>query len=151
MKHARAARDEAAVGWDASPISTARLCAELWAQIKDEDWSLVSGDNSVSGWPHRLWTMDKHYHYIGDRRRLWRRLRRAGRGRRGARQQEARPPHRGDPERRRSDDSPGVLWTAAKHKIPMLFVMHNNRAYHQEVMHLQRMADRHMRDVDHGA
>ena len=28
--------------------------------------------------------------------------------------------------------SPGVLWTAAYHKIPMLFVMHNNRAYHQE-------------------
>ena len=21
---------------------------------------------SMSGWPHRLWTMDKHYHYIGD-------------------------------------------------------------------------------------
>ena len=39
---ASAARDEAAYGWDASPISTARLSAELWAQIKDEDWSLVS-------------------------------------------------------------------------------------------------------------
>jgi len=22
----------------ASPISTARICAELWAQIKDEEW-----------------------------------------------------------------------------------------------------------------
>ena len=31
--------------------------------------------------------------------------------------------------------SPGVLWTAAHHRIPMLYVMHNNRAYHQEVMH----------------
>jgi thiamine pyrophosphate-dependent acetolactate synthase large subunit-like protein len=36
--------------------------------------------------------------------------------------------------------APGVLWTAAKHKIPMLSVMHNNRAYHQEVMHLLRLA-----------
>ena len=35
--------------------------------------------------------------------------------------------------------SPGILWTAAAHKIPILFVMHNNRAYHQETMHVQRM------------
>jgi acetolactate synthase-1/2/3 large subunit len=27
-------------------------------------------------------------------------------------------------------------------------VMHNNRAYHQELMHVQRMADRHSRGVD---
>jgi benzoylformate decarboxylase/acetolactate synthase-1/2/3 large subunit len=33
-----------------------------------------------------------------------------------------------------------VLWTAAHHRIPMLTIMHNNRAYHQEVMHMQRMA-----------
>src|SRR5437879_8871999 len=37
-----AAREEAAYGWDASPVSTARLSAELWAQIKTDDWSLVS-------------------------------------------------------------------------------------------------------------
>ena len=43
--------------------------------------------------------------------------------------------------------APGVLWTAAHHKIPLLSVMHNNRAYHQEVMHLQRMANRHQRDI----
>ena len=42
--------------------------------------------------------------------------------------------------------SPGSLWTAAKHKIPILMVMHNNRYYFQEVMHLQAMANRHMRD-----
>ena len=39
----------ATYGWDASPISTARLCAELWAQIKTEDWSLVSRDTFQSG------------------------------------------------------------------------------------------------------
>ena len=44
--------------------------------------------------------------------------------------------------------APGVLWTAAHHKIPLLSVMHNNRAYHQEVMHIQRMAVRHERGVD---
>ena len=43
--------------------------------------------------------------------------------------------------------APGVWWTAAHHRIPLLAVMHNNRAYHQEVMHLQRMANRHNRGI----
>jgi thiamine pyrophosphate-dependent acetolactate synthase large subunit-like protein len=37
--------------------------------------------------------------------------------------------------------APGVLWTAAKHRIPLLAVMHNNRGYHQEVMHVQRLSN----------
>jgi thiamine pyrophosphate-dependent acetolactate synthase large subunit-like protein len=37
---------------------------------------------------------------------------------------------------------PGVLWTAVKHQIPLLSVMHNNRGYHQESMHVQRMSNR---------
>ena len=44
--------------------------------------------------------------------------------------------------------APAVLWTAAHHRIPLLSVMHNNRAYHQEVMHVQRMANRHNRGID---
>jgi acetolactate synthase-1/2/3 large subunit len=32
--------------------------------------------------------------------------------------------------------APGVLWTAAHHKIPMLNIMHNNRAYHEERMYI---------------
>jgi thiamine pyrophosphate-dependent acetolactate synthase large subunit-like protein len=44
--------------------------------------------------------------------------------------------------------APGVLWTAAHHRIPLLSVMHNNRAYHQEVMHLQRMTNRRQRGID---
>ena len=43
--------------------------------------------------------------------------------------------------------APGVWWTAAHHRIPLLAVMHNNRAYHQEVMHVQRMANRHNRGI----
>jgi thiamine pyrophosphate-dependent acetolactate synthase large subunit-like protein len=57
------ARTDATYAWDASPISTARLSAELWAQIRNEDWSLVSP--TLSGWPQRLWTFDKHYQFIG--------------------------------------------------------------------------------------
>jgi thiamine pyrophosphate-dependent acetolactate synthase large subunit-like protein len=43
--------------------------------------------------------------------------------------------------------SPGVLWTAAHHRIPILYVMFNNRAYLHETMHIQRMAGMHNRDV----
>jgi acetolactate synthase-1/2/3 large subunit len=44
--------------------------------------------------------------------------------------------------------APGVLWTAAHHRIPILYIVHNNRAYHQEVMMILRMASRRQR-VNH--
>jgi thiamine pyrophosphate-dependent acetolactate synthase large subunit-like protein len=139
------AREDAAYAWDASPISTARLAAELWHVIQREDWALVN--NSI-GWPDRLWDFHKPYHHIGDS---------AGRG------QGYGPPasvgaalaHRKHGRlcvNIQSDGdlmyAPGVLWTAAHHRIPLLSVVHNNRAYHAEVMHMQRMANRHQRGVD---
>ena len=42
----------------------------------------------------------------------------------------------------------GALWTAAHHKIPLLLVIHNNRAYHAEVMLVQRTAARRGRGND---
>jgi thiamine pyrophosphate-dependent acetolactate synthase large subunit-like protein len=44
--------------------------------------------------------------------------------------------------------APGVLWTAAHHRIPLLTVMHNNRAYHQELMEVQIAANQHNRGID---
>jgi thiamine pyrophosphate-dependent acetolactate synthase large subunit-like protein len=41
--------------------------------------------------------------------------------------------------------APGILWTMAHHRIPLLSVIQNNRAYHQELMHIERMALRHNR------
>ena len=35
-----------------------------------------------------------------------------------------------------------MLWTAAHHNIPLLTIMHNNRAYHQERMFVADMAAR---------
>src|SRR5262249_12378871 len=40
-----------------------------------------------------------------------------------------------------------ALWTAAHHKIPILIVMHNNRAYHAEHMNIQRMSNQRQRMV----
>jgi thiamine pyrophosphate-dependent acetolactate synthase large subunit-like protein len=36
--------------------------------------------------------------------------------------------------------TPGALWTAAHHQLPMLTIMHNNRAWHMELMYVQYMA-----------
>ena len=60
------ARTQAAFGWNESPISTARIAAELWAQIKDKDWSLISRSDSMASWPQRLWSFEKFYHHIGQ-------------------------------------------------------------------------------------
>jgi acetolactate synthase-1/2/3 large subunit len=38
--------------------------------------------------------------------------------------------------------APGVLWTAVHHKIPLLNIMHNNRAYHQELMYVQMVGNK---------
>ena len=141
------ARAEAAYAWDASPISTARMAAELWAQIKNEDWSLVSESGNVSGWPMRLWNFDKPYRHFGDSGGAG-----VGYGAPAAVGAALSNRKRGRLSLTIQGDgdfmyAPGVWWTAAHHKIPLLAVMHNNRAYHQEVMHLQRMAGRHQRGI----
>lgn len=141
-------REAAAVGWDASPISTARLCAEIWNQVKDKDWSLVSPTIFVSNWPQRLWNMDKPYHYIGMQGGYG-----IGYGAPAATGAALANRKYGRLSLNIQCDgdlmyAPGVLWTAAHHQIPLLSVMHNNRGYHQEVMQVQIMADRHNRGID---
>ena len=96
-------KQAAALAWDASPISTARLVMETWGQIKDLDWSLVSSSGNVSNWPNRLWPMERHYHWLGRIGRLRCGLRRAGIDRRRARQPRPRPLLRQHPVRRRPD------------------------------------------------
>jgi thiamine pyrophosphate-dependent acetolactate synthase large subunit-like protein len=140
---------QATLGWDASPISTARMCAEIWNQIKNEDFSLASTTgNFVSAWPQRLWDMSKLYHDTGS----------SG----GSGIGYCAPAAVGAAMANKAHGrltvsiqpdgdlmySPGVLWTAAHHRVPILFVMHNNRAYHQEIMGIQAMANRHQRGIE---
>jgi thiamine pyrophosphate-dependent acetolactate synthase large subunit-like protein len=141
-------RTDATYAWEASPISTARLSAELWAQIKDKDWSLVSAvAPGVSNWPLRLWTFDKHYQFNGGAGGYG-----VGYGAPAAAGAALANRKHGRLSVNIQCDgdlmyAPGILWTAAHHRIPLLSVMHNNRAYHQEMMHLQRMGNRHNRGV----
>jgi len=142
------ARTEATYAWDASPISTARLAAEVWAQIKNEDWSLVSRDRSLSGWARRLWAFDKYYQYIGGPGGFG-----IGYGAPAAVGAALANRKHGRLSINIQNDgdlmyAPGVLWTAAHHHIPLLNILHNNRAYHEEVMHVQRMANRRNRGID---
>jgi acetolactate synthase I/II/III large subunit len=142
------ARVDAGYAWASSPVTTARLSVELWDAIRQDDWSLASYLNPVSGWPMRLWQFDKHYQFIG--------------GSGGSGIGYTAPASAGAALANKKHGrltvtiqpdgdlmyAPGILWTAAHHHIPLLMVMHNNRAYHQELMHLQRMANRHNRGVD---
>jgi thiamine pyrophosphate-dependent acetolactate synthase large subunit-like protein len=141
------ARTEATYAWDASPISTARLTTELWAQIKNEDWALVAESGIMSDWTSQLWTFDKHYQSLGGSGGAG-----VGYGAPAAVGAALANKKRGRLSVTIQGDgdflyAPGVWWTAAHHRIPLLAVMHNNRAYHQEVMHVQRMANRHNRGI----
>jgi acetolactate synthase-1/2/3 large subunit len=141
------AKSDATIGWDSSPITTARMCAEVYAQIKDEDWSLV-GNAIRNLWPLRLWDIKKPYQWNG------------GSGGAGVGYNLpaslgaalANKPHGRLTLAFGGDGdflfNPGTLWTAAHHQIPMLYVVHNNRAYHQEYMYLQAMAARHGRGIE---
>ena len=141
------ARAEAAYGWDATPISTARLTMELWAQIKSEDWALVAESGIMSDWTSRLWSFEKHYQSLGGSGGAG-----VGYGAPAAIGAALANKKRGRLSVTIQGDgdflyAPGVWWTAAHHRIPLLAVMHNNRAYHQELMHVQRMANRHQRGI----
>nr|TFG55646.1 MAG: thiamine pyrophosphate-binding protein [Hyphomicrobiales bacterium] len=141
----------AANAWNSRPISSARLSAELWAQIKNEDWALVSRDQSLSFWPHRLWKFEHYYQFIG------------GPGGQGIgyglpAAVGAALAHRANGRlviNLQNDGdamyAPGVLWTAAHHRIPLLNIIYNNRAYHQEVMHMQRLASWRQRRVENAS
>lgn len=150
-KHARANHDahvtalEQAIevkkaGWNASPISTARIYAELWPLIMNEDWCLASPSNFSGGHNVQLWEHNKPYSYLGGQ----------GAGGMGygapasvGAALAAKARNRIVVNVQTDGDlnyAPGVLWTAVHHKLPMLSVMHNNRAWHQEYMFIEYMA-----------
>ncbi len=135
-------RQAAMLGWDAGPVSTARLVAEINGAVNGLDWSMVTQSGNVSGWQHRLMKMDKQYRWLGA----------SGASGLGYAAPASIGAAHGNKSLGRfsvaiqSDGDlmyvPGSLWTAAHHNIPLLSVMHNNRGYHQEVMHVQRLSNR---------
>jgi thiamine pyrophosphate-dependent acetolactate synthase large subunit-like protein len=146
QKQAQQTVTAASYGWDASPVSPARLAAETWAVIKSENWALA--DNGPSGWATKLWKFTDFNQFFGGSGA-------AGEGYQGPAGVGVALANKAKGvitvQFQKDGDmlyQPGSLWTAAHHKIPILKIMFNNRAYHQEVMHLQRMASLHGRRVD---
>jgi acetolactate synthase I/II/III large subunit len=119
----------------------------VYAQIKDEDWSLV-GNTIGNTWPMRLWNIDKVHRWNG--------------GSGGAGVGYNAPASLGAALANKRHGRltvtfngdgdllfvPTTLWTAAHHRIPILYIVQNNRAYHQEYMYLQAMANRHGRGIE---
>ncbi len=144
------ATQQAAIGWDASPVSVPRLCMEVWHQIKDLDWSLLGSFPFQSYWPQRLWNFDKQHRHTGGSTGWG-----IGYGAPAAAGVALANQSKGRFTVSIQSDgdlmyAPGILWTVAHHQIPVLYVMHNNRAYHQEIVHLQRVSARRQRGVDNG-
>jgi len=114
-------------------ISTAWLALELGEAIKAEDWVLVNGTSN--GWARRLWDLTKPNQFLGGSGG-------AGLGYGPGAAIGAALALKGSgklPVAIQSDGdmlmTSSALWTAAKHRIPLLMVMHNNQSYYNSEEH----------------
>jgi acetolactate synthase-1/2/3 large subunit len=139
LRHAAARarwQQEARQDWDAAPMTTGRLALEIWDAIKDEDWVLTA--NTLREWVPKLWNVDQPYRHPGKE---------LGTATQIGISLGVALAHKGS-GRLVVDIAPdgdlmfdaGALWVAAKHEIPMLVVMFNNRAYYNDWEHQIRMA-----------
>jgi len=134
-KRARWAK-EARENWDASPIALPRLASEVWDAIRNEDWVLTAG--TLDEWARMLWDFDRPYRHPG---------RSLGTATQFGISLGVALAHR-EKKRLVVDLQPdgdlmfdaGAMWVAAKHRIPLLVVMYNNRAYYNDWEHQIRMA-----------
>jgi acetolactate synthase-1/2/3 large subunit len=135
--------EQARTNWDQSPLSLPRLASEVWDVIRHEDWVLTAG--TLEDWTRKLWDFDKPYRHPGKS---------LGTATQIGISLGVALAHR-DAGRLVVDIQPdgdlmfdaGALWVAAKHKIPMLIVMYNNRAYYNDWEHQIRMAKQRGTDV----
>jgi acetolactate synthase-1/2/3 large subunit len=129
-------QEEAKQDWHASPITLPRLATEVWNAIRSEDWVLTAG--TLDDWARQIWDFDKPYRHPGKS---------LGTATQIGISLGVALAHR-DAKRLVVDLQPdgdlmfdaGALWVAAKHRIPMLVVMYNNRAYYNDWEHQIRMA-----------
>ena len=127
---------EAREHWDASPIALARLASEVWEAIRSEDWVLTAG--TLDEWARMLWDFDQPYRHpgksLGTATQFGISL-----GVALAHREKKRLVVDLQPDGDLMFDA-GAMWVAAKHKIPLLVVMYNNRAYYNDWEHQIRMA-----------
>jgi acetolactate synthase-1/2/3 large subunit len=129
-------REQASNDADASPVSTARLAAEVWEVVKEHDWVLTAG--TAADWALRTWDFDRPHRHPGKQLgtatqigiSLGVALAHKGSGRLVVDLQ---------PDGDLMFDV-GALWVAARYELPLLVVMFNNRAYYNDWAHQERLA-----------
>jgi len=130
-------KEQSLENWNSSPISLARLATEVWNKIQHEDWVLTT--NSFEHWAPKLWDMDRPYRWPGEAR---------GTGTQIGMATGVALAHKGTGrlvvDCQTDGDlmfDVGALWFAAKHRVPFLCVMHNNRAYYNDWEHQVTIAE----------
>jgi len=124
------------------PVATACLAQEVWEGIRGADWVLTA--NTLGDWARRLWTFDRPDRHPG---------RSLGTATQIGISLGVALAHRGSgrlvvglqPDGDLMYD-PGALWVAAHHRIPILLVMCNNRAYYNDWEHQIMIARERGRD-----
>jgi acetolactate synthase-1/2/3 large subunit len=127
-----------------SPVATSRLAAEVWEVVKDYDWVLTAG--TASDKAPRVWDFDRPYRHPG---------RSLGTATQIGISLGVALAYKGT-DKLVVDLQPdgdlmfdlGALWIAAYHRLPMLTVMFNNRAYYNDWEHQIRMARHRGTDVE---
>jgi acetolactate synthase-1/2/3 large subunit len=144
--------EQAWAGWAAqaaeeaslSPVATSRLATEVWEVVKDYDWVLTAG--TASEWAPKVWDLDRAYRHPG---------RSLGTATQIGISTGVALAYKGQ-DKLVVDLQPdgdlmfdlGALWIAAYHRLPMLAVMFNNRAYYNDWEHQERIARRRGTDVE---
>jgi acetolactate synthase-1/2/3 large subunit len=129
---------------DVSPVSLPRLATEVWQSIAGYDWVLSAG--TANGWALRLWDFDRPGRHPG---------RSLGTATQVGISLGVALAYRGSgklvvdlqPDGDLMYDL-GALWTASRHRIPLLVVMVNNRSYRNDWAHQQRLARMRGRPVE---
>ncbi len=135
--HAEAAM-AAGNGSGESPIAPAFMAQQVWEAVRGYDWAVTEG--LYGGWVPKLWDIQKPSQFLatkgggaigtGSGKALGMALGLRGSGR--------------VPVQFQGDGdflfTPSLLWTAAHHEIPILYVVNNNRSYYNDEIHQSLMA-----------
>jgi acetolactate synthase I/II/III large subunit len=142
----REARTRCEESWNDRPTAPSRLASEVWEVLRGEDWVLANG--TLDGWARALWDWtrpDQFHGHSGG----------AGLGYGAGASIGIALAQRGSGKvcvDLQSDGdllyTPGALWTAAHHRIPVLFVICNNRSYFNDENHQALIARARGRPVE---
>lgn len=133
---------------DPRSSSLGRLALASWEVVRGSPWLIANGD--LHGWVRRTWTMRDFGSHLGHSGG-------AGLGYGPGAAIGAALAHRDDDTLVVSFQSDGdlyytasALWTAAHHRLPLMWIVVNNQTYGQDRMHQALMAEQRHRHHDVG-